>query len=475
MRVTGNRAGRHMHFKRRDQLKYSASMLCIAIAGFSVILCPSAQADDLALSQTPSDLPKRPPPPLSVFGDNMPDPGHLTISFIPTFGENAHTLIGTHGATSAQVVTNYGWYWDPFVHYTIVPQAQFLENQTVTLAYGIMKDWSIVISAGTAEKHSHLVTFYNTSTLIPRGTTFPGTDGLADTQAALIWRAYEDSIHRIKFNLGMSFPTGSDHNVGGAVLATNGSYSTNLAYYGMQSGTGTFDVLPGIMYCGTIFPWSWGLSYRARLPLGVNPEGYMWGNFQEANAWIGYSFVPGLTATFRTNFNIQSQIVGADGLYIGKLQSANPLNYGGKMIQVFAGADIDGKLFGYPGFSLGLEGGVPVYRNLNGPQLSRVWQAGMALRWRVGEEGGQEHKSSPVGIFQRPGAGTRRSRALDGSACRRERRLHLGPGHKLELRLRGRRRRLHPSLRPWRAARQCRSEKPGLHRRRAVRLRPPVL
>ena len=57
----------------------------------------------------------------------------------------------------------------------------------------------------------------------------------------------------------------------------------------MQTGTGTFDVLPGIFYGGSLGQWYWGLSYRARLPLGVNPEGYMWGNYQEANGWIGYS------------------------------------------------------------------------------------------------------------------------------------------------------------------------------------------
>src|SRR5208283_2794914 len=56
---------------------------------------------------------------------------------------------------------------------------------------------------------------------------------------------------------------------------------------------------------------------------------------------------------------------------------------------------------GYPGFSIGLEAGVPVYQNLNGPQLSRVWQAGMALRWREGEEE-KEEKVSTTGIFKGP-------------------------------------------------------------------------
>jgi opacity protein-like surface antigen len=356
---------------------------------------PQKQSDSAEEKPTP-----RPPVPLAVFGDNMPEPGHLTVSVIPTFYDNAHMLVGTRTVTQQQVITNYRWYWNPAVPLTTVPNEQFGEMQTVTLAYGVMKNVSIVLAGGTIERHSYLETFYGSSNLVPRGTSTPGVDTLADASAAIVWRAYEDPINRVKINLGMSFPTGSNHNIGGAVLQTTGSYAINEAFYGMQPGTGTFDVMPGVLYGGTIAPWSWGLSYRARLPFGVNPEGYMWGNYQEVNGWFGYTWIPGLTTTFRTNFNIQSQIVGADGWLFGKLPSANPLWYGGKRIEVYGGADIDGKLFGYPGFSIGVEAGVPVYQNLNGPQLSKNWMAGLALRWRVGEE--EERKTSAKGIFKGP-------------------------------------------------------------------------
>ena len=359
----------------------AVALLLLAQGATSPIAC-AAQPDP------PSDAPSSPPPPvpLAVFGDNMPEPGRATLSIIPTFANNSHSLIGTRGVSSQQIVTLTPWYWNPFASLLrVVPQNQFIEAQTVTLAYGFAKNFSIVLATGLIEKHSDLMTFYGSSNLIPRGMSFPGTDSLQDSSASIIWRAYEDSIHRIKINLGMSFPTGSTYNQGGALLQTNGTYNIGRAFYGMQSGTGTFDALPGIMYAGAIAPYSWGVSYRARLPLAVNNEGYMWGNYQEFNLWGGYTWLPGVTTTARINFNIQSPIDGKDYWMAGRLQSANPNFYGGKRIEMFAGADIDGKLFGVPGFSIGVEGGVPVYQNLNGPQLSKNWQAGMALRWKVGE------------------------------------------------------------------------------------------
>jgi len=375
--------------------------VAITLSAPQAISAPAA-ADELLSAPTfgsdekPSSPP--PPPPLSVFGDNMPDPGRATLSVIPTFGNNSHSLIGTRGVSSQYIVSTTPWYWSPLAtNVRIVPQNQFIEAQTVTFAYGIAKNLSVVLATGLIEKHSDLMTFYGSSNLIPRGMSFPGTDSLQDSSGAVIWRAYEDSINRIKLNIGMSFPTGSNHNLGGALLQPAGGYNITRAFYGMQSGTGTYDVLPGILYAGTIAPWSWGMSYRARLPLTYNPQGYMWGNYQEVNAWGGYTWIPGLTTTIRTNFNIQSPIAGADWLMQGKLQSANPNYYGGKRIEMYAGADIDGKLFGAPGFTIGVEGGVPVYQNLNGPQLSRNWQAGMALRWKVGEpQANMVASASPV-------------------------------------------------------------------------------
>jgi opacity protein-like surface antigen len=365
---------------RYRQVTERVLRLAFAVGGLSAACQAACAADDEALSSPP------PPVPLAVFGDNLPEPGRATLSLIPTFGNNSHSLIGTKGVSSQQIVTTIPWYWNPYASLLrIVPQNQFIEAQTVTLAYGVAKNFSIVLATGLIEKHSDLMTFYGSSNLIPRGMSFPGTDSLQDTSASIIWRAYQDHIHRIKVNLGMSFPTGSTYNQGGAVLQTTGTYNITRAFYGMQSGTGTFDALPGVMYAGTIAPWSWGFSYRARLPLGVNNEGYMWGNYQEVNAWGGYTWLPGLTTTIRANFNIQSPINGKDYWMTGKLQSANPNFYGGKRVEMFAGVDIEGKLFGAPGFSIGVEAGVPVYQNLNGPQLSKNWQAGMALRWRVGE------------------------------------------------------------------------------------------
>ncbi len=405
--------GRPPRRARRVATGTVPAVLALAALGATSATAGAADLQSLFGVESKTEAPAAPPPPvpIGVFGDNLPDPGRLTLTVIPQFGENAHNRVGTRTVTSQQVATMLpGWYWNPAVHYTTLQQWSFVEAQTVTLAYGVMKDLSLVVLTGAWEKHQSLLTFYGSSNLVPRGMSFTGTDGLLDSQAALIWRAYQDPVNRVKINLGMSFPTGSNHNLTGVVLQTPGNFTIPRAFYGMQSGSNTYDLLPGILYGGAIRPWSWGLSYRARIPLTWNPEGYKWGNYQETNGWIGYTWFAGLTTSLRLSFSVQSQIAGADWLIASKLPSANPLSWGGKILQVLGGADIDGKLLGAPGFSVGLEAGVPLYQNLNGPQLSRVWQAGMALRWKVGEEE-KEEKISKTGVFKGPAPASTSGRA----------------------------------------------------------------
>ena len=370
-----------------SRFAFRRKRLCWLVSA-AVISCVGslAQAADVSSPEAPpppaQPAPPPPPVPLGVFGDTLPGAGNLVLTLSPQFVHLAHELIGTQGVSPQQIVATTPWYWGPTVPLRVVPIRRFDELQSLTLAYGVTKDISIVLSTGLFEKHTDLMTFYGASGIIPRGMANPGTESLQDTQLAGIWRVYQDPIHRIQLNLGMSFPTGSDHNLA-TPLQTNGAWATGRGFYGMQTGTGTFDVLPGILYGGYLGAWSWGLSYRARLPLGVNPEGYYWGNYHEANGWLGYSWIPGFTTTFRVNGNIQDHIAGADPWIVAKIQAADPNFYGGKRIELFGGASLDGKLLGVPGLTLLVEGGIPVYQNLNGPQIAKNWQASMGLRWKA--------------------------------------------------------------------------------------------
>ncbi len=327
--------------------------------------------------------PAPPPAPMGVIGAEIPAPGKLVLSITPIFSNLSGIKMGTRTVSNEFIVSTVPFFLDPRQMVRIVPQNIAASTETVSLNYGIAKDFSALLTAGLAERNLDAVTFKGTSGIRPLGHNYPGTVGLADFTLSGVYRAYQDETHRLHFVLGLAFPTGLNSATFAQFLLPDGTRRDIRAFYGMQPGAGTFDLLPGVVYAGYDGAWSWGLSYRGRLPLAANRQGYRWGDLHEFTGWGGYSWTPGFTTTLRISGSTQGPIRGFDPQIRGAAVPANPLFYGGQRVELFGGATISGKFIGYENTTLAVEAGLPVYQNLNGPQIMKSWQAGMSLKFKI--------------------------------------------------------------------------------------------
>lgn len=331
----------------------------------------------------PAAPPAPPPSPMGVFGADMPAAGKLVLSVTPNFGNLSGIKIGTRTVSNEFIVSTVPFFLNPRQTVRVVPQNIAFRTQIVGLAYGVTKDLAVVVTAGTVQKSLEALVFRGAAGIQPLVRNYPGTEGLADFTLSGIYRVYQDGVNRIQVSAGFSFPTGSNTATFNNWIAPNGTISNIRGFYGMQLGTGTVDFMPGVVYAGFIGPWSWGASYRGRFPLGANPQGYLWGDLHELNGWGGYTWTPGLTTTFRVNASLQGPIRGFDPEIRGAAVPANPVFYGGQRVELFGGGTINGKFIGYDNWTLAVEAGLPVYQNLNGPQIMKNWQAGMSLRVKI--------------------------------------------------------------------------------------------
>jgi hypothetical protein len=291
-------------------------------------------------------------------------------------------LKGTRAVSAEEVVTTTPWFFDPTKTLRGVPRRALAATQTLAFAYGVAEDFALVVTIGAVEKTLDFLTFAGQSGARRLGPSSTGTAGVSDATLSGIHRFYTDGIHRLQANLGMSFPSGSDR-AAFTLLQSDGFYLTSRAFYAMQIGSGTFDVMPGVVYAGHAEKWSWGVSYRGRFPLGANPEGYRYGDLHTFDGWGGYTWIAGLTATLRVSASLQGPIRGFDPLIAGKAPAANPNFYGGRRVEIFGGATVSGKFIGLDDATVAIEGGPTVHQSLDGPQLSKNWQAGMALRFKI--------------------------------------------------------------------------------------------
>lgn len=337
----------------------------------------------LAMAGAAAAEPPQAPAPLGVFGADMPAAGKMVFTLAPSFARMQGGRIGTEEVSPDYIVSNIVSPDTPVGAHLLrlIPKDLTVDTQAFNFAYGLTRDVTLAASTAAVEKAVNMEAFKGLAGLTPLGAKFGRTEGLGDSTLAAIVRVHHDPVNRLNFTFGLSLPTGSTTDKISLLLPSN-TAPAKRGFYAMQPGSGTVDALPGAAYSGVAGAWSWGLAYRARLPLDRNDQGWRYGDLHEFNGWSGYSWPSGLEATFRINATTQGAIQGEDPGIRGFAQGSNPLFYGGQQVSLYGGLIVGGHAVGLDRMQFGLEAGAPVYQRLNGPQLGRDWQLNFALRYK---------------------------------------------------------------------------------------------
>jgi|APTNR8051073442_1049403.scaffolds.fasta_scaffold04178_3 hypothetical protein len=323
-----------------------------------------------------------PPPPIGVGGGRVVKPGQVMLNYRymrllkNQLGDGDNTLSTTKVATLRN--HNAGNPGQPDV-YRNAPENMTMQAHMFGAQVGITDDLSAMIGVPYIIKERKAVTFAG-----PVGTTklaeFENeTSGVGDVAVSGLYKVYGDETHHLHMMAGLSFPTGSIREKG-KVIQPNGETVKRRLAYGLQLGSGTYDLLPGITYWGAEGRWNWGVQAQGRVHLGDNDEGYTLGDQVSATAWGGFSLGLGFAASARLIQTYQGDIDGEDDFLTGASPTTDPNNYGGWKTSAAFGLtyrDPDGPLMG---ISPGIEVSVPLYQDLNGPQLRDAYTVFAGVR-----------------------------------------------------------------------------------------------
>jgi len=342
-----------------------------------------ALADPLSPRPGPANTPAQAPAPVGVFGADTPPKHKFVFSLLASAIQLRGNRIGERAVSAPYIIANVVSPDTPAGSHLLrmVPSNSEIETESLAVAYGLGDALSLLASTSLVQKDVRIRAYQGLAGTTELGSSVGATSGLGDTTIAAIGRVYQDRTNRLNLTVGLVLPTGSTTRTM-AVLVPDGTRPDKRAFYAMQPGAGTVDLLPGVAYSGISRAWSWGASYRARLPLDRNAPGWRYGDLHEVNAWVGYSLVPGLETTMRLNASTQGAIGGEDAVIKGFAQGSDPAFYGGRQACLYLGAIVSGRFVGAPRAQFGIEAGAPFYQDLNGPQLSRSWQLNLAIRIR---------------------------------------------------------------------------------------------
>ncbi|MCS3903708.1 hypothetical protein J2T55_001739 [Methylohalomonas lacus] len=349
----------------------------IALLAFTVLNVPAHESPPVgwqtgnAMSRADGHAP------IGVMGDHMHGAGEWMISYRFMHMDMAGNHIGTDDVSPEDIVTGVPNRFadQPMQPSTlrVVPTSMDMQMHMFGAMYAPTDSLTLMAMGRYHDKQMDHVTFQGGTGTDRLGSFTTGSSGIGDTSLTGLIKLYDDGRHHLHLNLGVSLPTGSITEED-TVLTPMGTTPTMRLPYGMQLGSGTFDLLPGITYSGKHAQWGWGAQFTNKLRLGRNDEGYSLGDEHHLTAWGSYLWRPWISTSVRLAGQHVDRIDGRDDQIMAPVQTADPDNYGGDRVDLLFGVNLAGQPgTALAGHRLAAEVGTPVHQDLNGPQLETDW------------------------------------------------------------------------------------------------------
>ena len=207
------------------------------------------------------------------------------------------------------------------------------------------------------------------------------SEGFGDLNVGALYTFYRKNFdeHRLIFKAALSVPTGS---IDKKDVLANPAQGKQKLPYPMQLGSGTFDLHPAITYVGEMGDWAWGGEVEATIRLGENSNDYTLGDRYKISGWVNWKWTDWLAPFVRIDGEVWENIDGADpDLNPAVVPTADPGRRAGEQIDLLAGVNLYALGGPLKGQRLAIQGRLPVYRSLDGPQLETDWQITVGWQW----------------------------------------------------------------------------------------------
>ena len=194
------------------------------------------------------------------------------------------------------------------------------------------------------------------------------SSGMGDTVATLEFPI--KSLHA-KYSVGVSIPTGSITEHGPMAGMGDVRYP-----YGMQLGSGTYDILLGAGVEKRQRKLTYAANYQYVARTGENSEGYTLGNKYSVEGLLRYHFSSTINSDFNISFTEVDHISGRDQeLLCSETGCMSPAadyqNTGGRRGDFRVGVKYENSRMS----SFAFDYTQPFYQNLTGPQMRTDWIA----------------------------------------------------------------------------------------------------
>jgi hypothetical protein len=256
--------------------------------------------------------------------------------------------------------------------YMVAPTRMTMDMHMFGAMYGVSDDLTLMLMLPWLDMEMEHVTGMG-----GRFTTEAG--GVGDVTLGALYRLGQWGSHQLHLNAGLGLPTGSIDEQDDTPMGTGQHLP-----YPMQTGSGTYDILPGITWLGRTARLSWGAQALATIRLGENDNDYTLGDRYRMTAWVSHKGASGWGASLRLDAQWWDDIEGRDSklapMMAMMVPTADPDLRGGERLDLLLGLGFSPADGIFKGHRLAAEWGRPLHQDLNGPQLETDWT--LTIGWQ---------------------------------------------------------------------------------------------
>lgn len=298
--------------------------------------------------------------PIGVMGDHTHNKGELMFSYRFMTMTMEGMRDGTESLSSDDVT---GTMMEPG-DYMVSPTEMPMKMHMIAAMYAISDKFTLMAMTNYVQTEMNHVTRMD-------ATFTTESAGIGDSWISGLYKFHDAGYQRAHFNLGVKIPTGSITKRD--ITPASAPNKTQLPYP-MQTGTGTWDLKPGITFLSQHGKVSLGSQTNVQLPLSENENGYKLGTKTSLTAWGAFKFSNSFSFSLRGNATFQGKIDGSDSAFDmalanGMVPTVDPANFGGTLIFGGAGLNFYVPHGALKNVRIGIEYEIPFYQDINGPQM----------------------------------------------------------------------------------------------------------
>ena len=308
--------------------------------------------------------------PIGVMADHRHKQGEWMLSYRYMYMDMSGNRDGTDGISPDDIVSTVANPFGTPPTLRVVPTDMPMQMHMVGGMYGLSDRITLMAMGMYTSLEMDHITYQGMAGTTQLGNFTTETNGIGDTTIGAIIGLDDGSYEHRQINLGLalSLPTGSITETD-QILTPMGTTPTPRLPYPMQLGSGSFDLKPSLTGFSRIGKWNYGAQASAVIRLDDNDEGYTLGDRFEATSWLAYEAQPWISVSGRLKAASIGQIDGDDAAIRAPVQTADPDNHGGETLEALFGVNLAGQTGWQKGHRIAAEIGLPLYRDLNGPQL----------------------------------------------------------------------------------------------------------